>query len=65
MLIAEFEEPDPFASLEVGDHETQNNEYSHEQSQNPYKDYEEAVGYYSKYLISLIMFIRTVKSLIK
>jgi len=47
VLIAEFEEPDPFTSLDVGEHETQNNEYSHEKSQNPYNDYEEALSWVS------------------
>ena len=47
--IAEFEEPDPFASLEEGENELPNKHRHPEESQTSYKDYEEAVSYTATY----------------
>ena len=44
MLIAEFEETDPFVSLESDDSENLSKDHTQEESQNPYKNYEEAVS---------------------
>ena len=47
--IAEFEEPDPFASLEEGENELPSKDRHPEESQTSYKDYEEAVSYTETY----------------
>ena len=51
--IAEFEEPDPFASLEERENELPNKDRHPEESQTSYKDYEEAVSYSDSYSLSM------------
>ena len=53
MSIAEFEEPDPFASLEEGESELPNKDRHPEESQTSYKDYEEAVSYTETYSLNM------------
>jgi len=43
--IAEFEEPDPFASLEESENEFKNKDRHPEESQTSYKDYEEVLSW--------------------
>jgi len=50
--IAEFEEPDPFASLEESENEFKNKDRHPEESQTSYKDYEEVVSYTETYSLS-------------
>ena len=44
MLLAEFEETDPFVSLESAEGENLNKDHTQEEPKNSYKDYEEAVS---------------------